>query len=46
MNRCRLETGCAWLPDVKKCCNECRKKKQACSKACDKQCEEVKNNGK
>jgi hypothetical protein len=35
--KCRKQTGC-YHTKTPKCCNDCRKKGVACSKACDKEC--------
>ena len=42
MSKCRLKTGCGWDKNDKRCCNDCRKKNIACSKACEVECKNIK----
>ena len=42
MNKCRKQTGCAHDKTAKCCCDDCRKKGTACSKACGLECRNLK----
>jgi hypothetical protein len=41
MSKCRKLTGCHHDKTDKACCDDCRKKKTACSKACEGECKNV-----
>ena len=45
MSKCRLKTGCGWDKKDKRCCDDCRKKNIACSKACELECKNIKVEG-